>query len=108
MNDTPSIIIMGILFIFVLFVLPQIRLRLDIPSLIRTFREAKAVGVKNAKTIEELKLEPPTGIRSFIRGSDHMQNAVQVLMKANIIQTTEDGKMYISEQDLASSKWCGK
>ena len=108
MNDTTLIIIMGILLLFVVFVLPQIRLRRDIPSLIRIFREAKAVGVKNAKTIEELRLKPPSGIRSLIRGSHHMQDALQVLNKANIIQSTEDGRMYLSEENLVSSKWCGK
>jgi len=108
MNDTTFTIIIGVILLFMLFVLPQIRLRRDIPSLIRIFREARAVGVKNAKTIEELRLEPPSGIRSFIRGSDHMQNTLRELMKANIIKSTEDGRMYLSEGDLASSKWRDK
>ena len=107
MSDTTLTIIIGILLLFVVFVLPEIRLRRNIPSLIRIFREAKAVDVKNAKTMEELRLEPPSMTRSLLGGVP-MQNALLVLKKAKIIQSTEDGKMYISEQDLASSKWCGK
>lgn len=108
MNDTILIIVLGILIIFVWFVLPQIRLRQDIPSLISIFREARAVGIENAKTIEQLRLEPPVGVRSFIRGSFHMQDALEALKKANIIQSTKDGRMFLSEENLALSKWSRK
>jgi hypothetical protein len=108
MNDITLGIIMGILLLFVVFILPEIRLRRNIPYLIRIFREAKADVAKNAKTVEELGLKPLSITHSLFGGGIPVQNALQVLKQAKIIQSTEDGKMYLSEENLASSKWHDK
>ena len=109
--DDPIIMIgMAVLFAVFTFVLPQLRLRKDIPNLIRLFREAKATGIKNAKTQEELGLSPKAAAKSMFSmfgGGDPVQKALQALKKDNIIKSTEDGKLYLSLDDLMVSKWRG-
>jgi len=42
-----------------------------------------------------------------LRGREYKITALQVLRNANIIQGTEDGKLYLSENDLLNSRWKG-
>jgi hypothetical protein len=107
MSDTTMILILVALLVFVMFVLPQLRLRTAIPSVIRLFRQSKAVGIENAKTIEELGLKPKSMGQAIIRGQDYRMTALEVLKKAEVIQSTEDGKLYLSEEKLSNSKWRG-
>ena len=106
--DDPIIMIgMAVLFAVFTFVLPQLRLRKDIPNMIRLFRDAKAVGIKNAKTPEELGLNRKAGGFSLFGGGDPEQKALQALKRDRIVKSTEDGKLYLSQEDLFESKWRG-
>jgi len=107
MSDTTIIVIMMAFLLFVLFILPQILLRWAIPSVIRMFRQGNAIEAKNAKTVDELGLKPKNMAQAIIRGRDYKITALQVLRNANVIQSTEDGKLYLSEKDLSNSKWKG-
>ena len=107
MSDTTIIVILVVFLLFVMFVLPQLLLRRAIPSVIRILRQGKAVGIENAKTIEELGLKPKNIAQAIFRGRDYKITALQVLRNANIIQSTEDGKLYLSEENLSNSKWKG-
>jgi hypothetical protein len=108
MSDTTSIVILVVVLLFVMFVLPQLRLRIAIPSVIRLFRQSNAVGIENAKTIEELGLKPKSMARAVFSGQDYKMTALQVLRKAEVIQSTEDGKLYLSEKGLSNSRWKGR
>ncbi len=57
-GDVLFLVVLGILFIVVVFVVPQWLLVRNVPKVIKIFRENNAVGPKNAKTIEELGLKP--------------------------------------------------
>ena len=107
MSDTTVIVILVALMLFVMFILPQFLLRRAIPSLIRIFRQGKAVGIENAKTVEELGLKPKSMAQAIFRGREYKITALQVLRNANVIQSTEDGKLYLSENDLSNSRWKG-
>jgi hypothetical protein len=107
MSDTTIIIILVVLMLFVMFILPQFLLRRAIPSIIRTFRQSNAVGIENAKTVEELGFKPKNVAAAVFRGREYKVTALQVLRNANVIQSTEDGKLFLSEQDLSNSKWKG-
>jgi hypothetical protein len=96
-----------VVLLFVMFVLPQLLVRRAISSLIRTFRERNAIGVDNAKTDAELGLNPTTVTQSLFKGRDYKVTALQVLRNANVIRSTEDGKLFLSEADLSNSKWKG-
>jgi len=108
MSDTTIIVILVVFLLFVMFVLPQLLLRRAIPSVIRIFRQGNAVGIENAKTIEELGLKPKSIAQAIFSGRDYKITALQVLKNANVIQGTEDGKLYLSEENLSNSKWKGR
>ena len=97
------------LFILVAIVLPRWGVRRAIPSVIQILRHRNAVGRENAKTIDELGLKPPKkGMVEMIIGQrDYRLVGLRHLVKANVIQTTEDRKFYLSEENLAASKWKG-
>jgi hypothetical protein len=62
------------------------------------FRKHKAIGIHQAKTIDELGLRPPGLIERFGRMRDYKQTALNILVKAEAIRMTEDGKLYIPEE----------
>jgi hypothetical protein len=66
------------------------------PSIIQVFREHSAVGRDNAQTLDELGLEFKTP-RMFHQ-PDYRLTALAFLVKANVVQRTEQGKFYISEE----------
>jgi len=102
-----EIVILVVIFVLVLVVLPRWGVRRAVPSVIRIFRERNAVGRGNAKTIDELELKPPKRnvIAMMFAPRDYRLDALGALMKAKVAQRTEDGKFYLSEEDLVASKW---
>jgi len=86
-----------------LFIVPQWRLKRAIHQVIRIFREHNAIGIDNSKTIDELGMRSPCMLERMLRGRDYKQYALRALMKAAIIQTTEDGRLYLSEEKLLAS-----
>jgi hypothetical protein len=71
-------------------------------TIIRTFRLHNAAGINNARTVDELGLTHK-GAPLIFRQNKYKLPALQALINANIIQTTEDGRLYLSEEDLAKS-----
>jgi predicted deacetylase len=84
-----------------LFVIPRWLLRRAARQVINIFREHNATNSKNARTIDELGLRPPGVLERMMRRRDYKPYALSVLMQAEIIQATEDGKLYLSEEKLA-------
>ena len=84
-----------------IFVIPRWLLRRAVRQVIRIFREYNATDSKNAKTIDELGLRPPSVMERMMRRRDYKPHALNALMQAGIIQATEDGKLYLSEEKLA-------
>ena len=103
MNTVLLIILMLVVIVLALVVVPQWRLRRAISQVIRVFQQHNAVGVKNARTSDELGLRPRTLTESMLRGRDFKPYALRALIKAEVIQMTEDGRLYLSEEKLISS-----
>jgi hypothetical protein len=103
------LVILWAIFVVVMVVLPRRNARRAIPTVIRIFRERNAVGRDNAKAIDELGVKPPKKgvIRMIFAPRYYTIDAIGSLIKANIVQKTEDGKLYLSEENLAASKWKG-
>ena len=108
MSETTTLIVLTALILIIIFVLPQIMLRHAISSVIRTFRQSKAVGAQNAKTIDELGLRPKSMMQAIFRGTQYKTTALLVLKYAGVIMNTEEGKLYLSEENLSNSKWKGR
>ena len=104
---TTVLIIIGMIAVALLamFVYPQWRLKRNIPKVIRIFRERSAIGIKNAKTIDELRLRPRGMMQQMFRRRDYKQYALTALMRADIIQMTEDERLYLSEEKLSESRF---
>ena len=73
-------------------------------QVIAIFQKFNAIGIHQAKAVNELGLTPPNLMERFTRMRDYKQNALSVLMKAEIVQTTEEGKLFISAEKLAELK----
>jgi hypothetical protein len=107
MANVAFIIILVVLFLLVAFVFPRWGTRRAIPSVIQIFRHRNAVGKDNAKTIDELGLRPARKgmIETMFGPRDYRLAALGHLVKAKVVQMTEDRKLYLSEENLATSKW---
>lgn len=73
-------------------------------QVIAIFQKYNAIGVQQAKTVGEMGLTPPSLMDRFTRMRDYKHNALTILMKADIVQTTEEGKLFISAEKLAELK----
>ncbi len=73
-------------------------------QVIAIFQKCNAIGVQQAKTVNEMGLTPPSLMDRFTRMRDYKQNALSILMKADIVQTTEEGKLFISAEKLEELK----
>lgn len=104
------IFILALILILLTFVFPILGARRAIPKVIQIFRQANAVGKRNAKPMEELIPRPPKRnlIKMMYAPRDYRLSALISLLKQNIVQKTEDGKLFLSEKDLATSKWKGR
>ena len=103
MENVIIIVLIVVLALLALFVIPQWRLRRATRQVIRIFMELNATSVKNAKTIDELGLRPRGRLEGMLRARDYKPQALDGLWKAEIVQTTEDGRLYLSEERLIAS-----
>ena len=106
--EVNGIIIIALLFVallLALFLVPQWRLKRAIRKVIRILREHNAIDTKNAKSLHELGLRPRGIMEGLFKGRDYRQYALSALVKADIIRTTEDGKLYLSEERLMDSSF---
>ena len=103
MENVILIVVIVVLALLALFVIPQWRLRRATRQVIRIFIELNATSVKNAKTLDELGLRPRGRLEGMLRTRDYKPHALDALWKAEIVQTTEDGRLYLSEDRLIAS-----
>ena len=103
MENVILIVLLVVLAFLALFVIPQWRLKRATRQVIRIFMELNATSVKNAKTLDELGLRPRGRLEGLLRTRDYKPQALDGLWKAEIVQTTEDGRLYLSEERLIAS-----
>lgn len=99
------IALLVILFILSVLFLPYWLIMRAVPKVIRAFRQKNAVGENNAMTIEELELRPKSIFRRMFTRRDYSQNALQFLIRADVVDITEEGKFFLNEEKLMFSKW---
>ena len=84
----------GVLYIRALFT------RRAIFKVIEIFYQHNALGIKGAKTLHELGLQPPDFFQRMTKPRDYKQYALQILIKRGIILESEDGRVYLAEERL--------
>lgn len=104
MNDALWLVLLLVVAGAVMFLAPWLRLKVTIPKVVRLFRNRNATDARNAKTSEELGIKPPSALEGILTRRDYRRYALRALVQAQIVQTTEDGKMYLSEEKLSASK----
>ena len=100
-------IVLAGIFIWIMFLRPRWRAKNAMPSIVQVFRDHNAVGRDDAKTIDELgfMLNIPKGtIARTFRAPDYRLMALQSLLKATVVQSTEEGKFYFSEETPPETK----
>ena len=75
----------------------------NVYKVIDIFQENNAIGIHNAKTIEELGLQPKSMLKRMFSRRDWKPKALDLLIQNNVVLMTEDGKLYITEVSLASA-----
>ena len=83
-----------------LFILPRFMLKRAMSQVIRIFRAHRSMSKENAKTVQELGLQPHSFMERFMKTRDYKPYAVQLLARQGILCQTEDGRWYLSEEKL--------
>jgi len=103
MDETLALIVLVVVAIAAVILVPRFFITRAFSKVVQTFRENNAIDERNAKTIDELGLAPPTFTQRLTTFRDYKPQALNLLRRADIVQMTEDGKLYLSEEKLASS-----
>ena len=96
------VLILTGLFVVLLLVLPTAMNRHAVRQVISIFREHKALCSDSAKTIDELGLRPAGFSKRLISFRDYKPQALQGLIRANIVQVTANDKLFLAEDKIAN------
>jgi len=107
MSNIAIVVILIVIAVLALFLIPQLLVKRAIAKVIKIFRQRGAIDIRSAKTVDELGLRPESMFNRMMKPLDYKPRALQALISADIIRTTEDGKLYLSEDNLAASKLRG-
>ncbi|HEY50503.1 MAG TPA: hypothetical protein G4O20_01700 [Dehalococcoidia bacterium] len=99
------IILIVILFILSVIFLPYWLVMRAVPKVIKAFRHNNATSASTARTIEELGLKPKSIFQRMFTRRDYRQNALQFLIRSDVVDITEEGKFFLNEEKLMLSKW---
>ena len=103
MESVLFVVAIIIIALLAMFVIPRFMVKRSIKQVIRIFRQQYALDAKSARTIDELKLRPRSMLEGMMKTRDYKPQALQALIRVDIVLTTEDGKLYLSEDKLDSS-----
>jgi hypothetical protein len=70
---------------------------------IAIFRNNSALDKKTAKTIDELGLSPHGMVERMFHTRDFKPYALNALVKAEVVKSTQDGRVYLDEGALMAS-----
>jgi hypothetical protein len=105
-NESTRVILILILAFLILiavaFLMSNYLVRKAIREIIKAFRDNQALTPESAKTMDDLGFKR----RSFLQIRalrDYKPSALQLLMRNNIILATEDGRFFLSEEQLSQT-----
>jgi len=93
-------VLLTLVFVVLLIALPYYLSRRAARQVVDIFKQHRAMGAENAKTRTELGLDPPAFHRQLIGLRDYKPRALKALIGAQVIKTTAEGKLYLSEEKL--------
>ena len=104
-NDFLYTIALLLIFVVIWLVVPGWLVRRAMPAVIKIFRTKNAVGIQNAKTAQELGLQPKSFVRRLFGRRDYKPKALEFLLRYYVVLVTEDGKLYITDSSIARATW---
>ena len=99
-----EIVLLIVIFMVLLVVIPLKLNKRAVMQVIKRLRQHQALDILSAKTVEEIGLQPLSLRERMLRFRDYKPAALQGLIRTNIVQMTEDGRVYLSEEHLRNSK----
>jgi len=103
MNPTVIVVLIIIVCLLILFLVPNIMLRRAFAQVIGIFLKNNITHERAARTAEELKLNKKSYFISQMTTRDYKPAALNALIENGIVISTDDGKLYLSEQALSNS-----
>jgi hypothetical protein len=108
METVLSIFLILFLFFAGLFWIPALMTKNAINQVIRRFCRRNALRRRDALTREELGLNPPTFAERMTKPRDYKPYALKILKDIDVIQVTEEGKMYMDQGKLQPDYRCDR
>jgi hypothetical protein len=93
------LILIMVLLLALAFLGSNFMMRRAVKAVIKMFRLGQALSPETARTAEELGFKRKS-ILQFKAFRDYKPSAMNVLIRADVIQTTEDGRVFLSEDRL--------
>jgi hypothetical protein len=97
-HDVLLFLVLMVAAFLTIFYLPVFLMKKAIANVREIFHRHGAIGIKNAKTVDELGLTPPDFWGRLMRLRDYKPHALQYLKQAGIVLMTEEGKLYMAEE----------
>jgi len=105
MDGMSLLLVVAVLFFVVMMVFTQMQAKRTITNVLRMFRQHNALNAKNAKTVDELGVKSRTTLQKLFKPRDYRPTVIREMVKHGVILETEEGKLYLSEERLAATKW---
>ena len=102
--DPMEVVLLIIIFMILLVLIPLMLNKRAIVQVIKRLRQHQALDIESAKTVQEIGLQPLSFRERMLRFRDYKPAALQGLIRVGIVQMTEDGRVYLSEEKLRTSK----
>ena len=103
MENVLAIVLFSILFLVVLLFVPTLMTRRAVIAVIRIFRRSGALNAGSAMPAAELGLAPLSFGQRIMRMRDYKPRALDLLVNVEVVQLTEEGKIFLSEEKLLQS-----
>ncbi|MFH0847654.1 MAG: hypothetical protein V1894_06360, partial [Chloroflexota bacterium] len=100
MSDLRVFLIVILLSVAAWLVIPNLLTKRAMRKVIQAFRQNNITSAQNAKTPEELGLKPRSLLESLFSVRDYKPAELKLLMQADIIRETKDGRLYLSKEKL--------
>lgn len=96
-------VLMVAVLILVVFIIPRFLTLRAARKVVARFEKMGAVTPATAVTLEELGLAAKRPWDNMLRLRDYKPLAARLLGQAKVLQATEDGRVYLSREDLEKS-----
>ena len=97
------IIAFFICFAVMLLAIPALMTRRAINTILKIFRQHGALDEDRAMTFEALRLKPLDFAQRIMKSRDYKPRALDFLKSIEVVQSTEEGKIFLSKEKLLKS-----